>query len=53
MKKEQIINRLCSTGIEDLYIKRILKRAVRRLKCKGIRLVIRQTKESALNIDWL
>ena len=53
MKKEQIINRLSSTGIEDLYIKRILKRAVRRLKCKGIRLVIRQTKESLLYIDWL
>ncbi len=53
MKKQQIINRLCSTGIEDLYIKRILKRAVRRLKCKGIRLILRNSKESALNIDWL
>jgi len=53
MKKEQIVNRLYSTSIEDLYVKRILKRAVRRLKCKGIRLVIRQTKESLLNIDWL
>jgi hypothetical protein len=53
MKKEQIMNRLSSTHIEDLYIKRILKRAVRRLRCKGIRLIIRQTKESLLNIDWL
>jgi hypothetical protein len=39
--------------IEDLYVKRIIKRAVRRLRCKGIRLILRQSKESALNIDWL
>jgi len=39
--------------IEDLYVKRIVKRAVRRLRCKGIRLILRQSKESALNIDWL
>jgi hypothetical protein len=52
MKKEQIINRLSSTHIEDLYIKRILKRAVRRLRCHGIRLVFRQAKESLLNIEF-
>ncbi len=51
MKKEQIINRLNSTHIEDLYIKRILRRAVRRLRCHGIRLVFRQAKESLLNIE--
>jgi hypothetical protein len=39
--------------IEDLYVKRIIKRAVRRLRCKGIRLILRQSKESALNIDSL
>jgi hypothetical protein len=39
--------------LEDLYVKRIIKRAVRRLRCKGIRLILRQSKESALNIDWL
>jgi len=39
--------------IEDLSVKRIIKRAVRRLRCKGIRLILRQSKESALNIDWL
>jgi len=39
--------------IEYLYVKRIIKRAVRRLRCKGIRLILRQSKESALNIDWL
>lgn len=39
--------------VEDLYIKRIIKRAVRRLRCKGIRLILRQSKESALNIDLL
>jgi hypothetical protein len=39
--------------IEDVYVKRIIKRAVRRLRCKGIRLILRQSKESALNIDWL
>lgn len=52
MKKEQIINRLNSTYIEDLYIKRILRRAVRRLRCHGIRLVFRQAKESLLNIEF-
>lgn len=51
MKKQQIINRLSSIHAEDLYIKRILKRAVRRLRCKGIRLVIRQTKEAALLVN--
>lgn len=39
--------------IEDLYVKRIIKRAVRRLRCKGIRLILRQSKESLLNIDSL
>ena len=39
--------------IEDLYVKRIIKRAVRRLRSKGIRLILRQSKESALNIDSL
>jgi|688.fasta_scaffold821497_2 hypothetical protein len=60
MKKEQMVNRIYSmvnrinsTHIEDLYVKRIIKRAVRRFKCKGIRLIIRKSKESALNIDWL
>lgn len=52
MKKEQVINRLLSTHVEDLYIKRILRRAVRRLRCHGIRLVFRQAKESLLNIEF-
>ncbi len=39
--------------VEDIYVKRIIKRAVRRLRCKGIRLILRKSKESALNIDWL
>ena len=39
--------------IEDLYVKRIIKRAIRRLRSKGIRLILRQSKESALNIDSL
>lgn len=52
MKKEKIINRLSSIHIEDLYIKRILRRAVRRLRCHGIRLVFRQAKESLLNIEF-
>ena len=53
MIKTQLANKLQHLSVEDAYIKRILKRAVRRLRCKGIRLVIRQSKESLLNIDWL
>ena len=51
MKNQQIINRLSSTGIEDSYIKRILRRAVRRYRSSGIRLVFRNAKESLLNIE--
>ena len=51
MKKEQIINRHNSSHIEDLYIKRILRRAVRRLRCHGVRLAFRNAKESLLNIE--
>ena len=53
MIKTQLANKLQHLSVEDAYIKRILKRAVRRLRCKGIRLVIRQSKESLLNIDSL
>ena len=53
MTKNQLANKLQHLSVEDSYVRRILKRAVRRLRCKGIRLILRQSKESALNIDWL
>ena len=53
MIKTQLTNKLQHLSVEDAYVRRILKRAVRRLRCKGIRLVIRQSKESLLNIDSL
>lgn len=53
MKKQQIINRLSSIHAEDLYIKRILKRAVRRLRSNGIRYIIRNHKEIQNNIELL
>jgi hypothetical protein len=53
MIKTQLANKLQHLSVEDTYVRRILKRAVRRLRCKSIRLVMRQSKESALNIDWL
>lgn len=51
MKKHQIINTLQHLSTEDVYVRRIIKRAVRRLRCHGIRLIFRQAKESLLNIE--
>ena len=53
MNKNQLTNKLQHLSVEDAYVRKILKRAVRRLRCKGIRLVVRQSKESLLNIDSL
>ena len=46
MSRIQTLNRINYSSVEDAYIKRILRRTVRRLKCRGIRLVLRETKES-------
>jgi hypothetical protein len=53
MSKSQTLHRLQYLSVEDAYIKRILKRAVRRLKCRGLRLVLRQNKELQLNMESL
>jgi len=46
-----MINKLQHLSVEDAYVRRILRRAVRRLKCHGVRLVFRNAKESLLNIE--
>jgi hypothetical protein len=51
MNKNQMINKLQHLSVEDAYVRRILRRAVRRLRCSGIRLVFRNAKESLLNIE--
>jgi hypothetical protein len=51
MNKIQLANKLQHLSVEDAYVRRILKRAVRRLRCKGIRLAFRNAKESLLNIE--
>jgi hypothetical protein len=53
MIKTELVNKLQHLSVEDAYVRKILKRAVRRLRCNGIRLVVRQSKESLLNIDSL
>lgn len=53
MSKTKTLNRIQHLSVEDAYIKKILKRALRRLRCHGLRLVLRQTKESQLNIESL
>jgi hypothetical protein len=51
MNENQMINKLQHLSVEDAYVRRILRRAVRRLRCSGIRLVFRNAKESLLNIE--
>ena len=51
MNENQMINKLQHLSVEDAYVRRILRRAVRRLKCHGVRLVFRNAKESLLNIE--
>jgi len=51
MNENQMINKLQHLSVEDAYVRRILRRAVRRLRCDGIRLVFRNAKESLLNIE--
>lgn len=51
MNENQMINKLQHLSVEDAYVRRILKRAVRRLRCGSIRLVFRNAKESLLNIE--
>jgi len=51
MNENQMINKLQHLSVEDAYVRRILRRAVRRLRCSGVRLAFRNAKESLLNIE--
>ena len=48
MNKTEINNRLLYLYTEDRYIKRVVKRAIRRLRSNGLRYIIRNHKEIQL-----